>query len=328
MRTKQGGFVLIQVMLVFAILIIVAAKMQYEQRIQIERVSQQLFVSQAQSYIESAEDVAMVGLYVDSQYSTTDHLYELWNTTNSIFPPSPGWLLSSQLHDLQGRFNVNWLAQSSPDRDSSLKALQRLLLLLELEEDIAEELYNWFSSESDSSLSYAYEQPAYAASKREMADLSELLLLKAVSFDGYQTLTPYLSALPADSSLNINTAPALVIQSIAAFIDESSAEGLVESRGEEGFSSVDDFLSASIFRQNNDTSKYLNQLSVSSSWFELYSEASYGSRLLNCTTLLYRDNDSGQATVFGRNQSLNEPNPIADDPVYIGTYTELPIEEE
>ncbi|MEX2320915.1 MAG: hypothetical protein WD668_06150, partial [Saccharospirillum sp.] len=74
----ERGFALIQVLLVFAMLAIIVARLQYEQRIQIERTYQSLFLSQAQAYIDSAEDIARVGLVLDVKDNETDHLGELW----------------------------------------------------------------------------------------------------------------------------------------------------------------------------------------------------------------------------------------------------------
>ncbi|TCS42537.1 type II secretion system minor pseudopilin GspK [Reinekea marinisedimentorum] len=326
MIKNQRGFALIQVMLVFAILIIVAAKMQYEQRLQIERTRQMLFISQAQAYTESAEGVATVGLYLDAEYTDNDNFYEAWSTTTSVYPPADGWLLGAELNDLQGRFNLNWLSTDGSNRANAAKGFKRLLTLLEQDEDIADELLNWFDSESSIDQDYNDQQPPYAPSYHLMADVSELLLLKSVSYDAYSELAPYLSALPAGSALNVNTAPVAVIQSIASYIDDSSAEELVANREEEGYDSTSDFLDHEIFESNEDEDRYISSLSVNSEWFELYTEVSFENRVHRTTSLLYRN--GSDVTLYGRNRSVSEANHIPGDPVKIDTSTDAQSDEE
>jgi general secretion pathway protein K len=326
MIKNQRGFALIQVMLVFAILVIVAAKMQYEQRLQMERTRQMLFISQAQAYTESAEDVAIVGLYLDDKYTSNDNFYEAWSTTTSVYPPADGWLLGAELNDLQGRFNLNWLSKEASDRAKSAKAFKRLLTLLEQDEDIADELLNWFDDESGIDQNYSTQTPPYAPSYHIMADVSELVLLDSVTFDIYDDLRPYLSALPATTALNVNTAPQVIIQSIASYIDEDSAEDLVENREEEGYESASSFLDQDIFENNEDEDRYISDLTVNSSWFELYTEVSFENRVHQTTSLIYRNGSN--VTVYGRNRSLSEANHIPGDPVKIDTSADALSDEE
>ncbi|WP_320825883.1 type II secretion system minor pseudopilin GspK [Reinekea sp.] len=312
MIRQQNGFVLIQVMLVFAILIVVAAKLQYEQRIQIDRTAQSLFLSQAQTYAESAEAIAKVGLMLDLRSSQTDHLYEVWNTSEGLFPIDDG-LIQLELNDLEGRFNVNWLTAESGYRESAQQSLSRLLTILGSKPEIADELFQWFDSDSGIDYLYADELPSYAPAYRAMGDISELLLLKSVDYAEFNNIAPYLSALPADTKLNINTAPAEIIQSIAVYIDESSAQQVVVNRGETGFTSLSDFLNAEVFKQNEDSSVLLAQLSVTSNWFELYTAVTLQERTLTQRSTLHRGPTGITLTL--RDRSVQEANPIPGDPI-------------
>jgi len=311
MKPRQSGFVLIQVMLVFAILILIAAKLQYEQRINIERTYQSLFLSQAQAYSESAEAIAKVGLVLDLQKTKNDNLNERWNEPGVPFPVDDA-LIQLEINDLQGRFNLNWLSMESGYRDSARKSLKRLLTIIGSKPEIGDELFQWFDADSGIDYFYADELPSYAPSYREMADVSELLLLKAVDFDEYTKIKAFFSALPSDSALNINTAPVELIQSVSAFMDESNAQNTITSRGEEGLNSVSDFLNAEVFKENKDSEIYLAQLTVTSDWFELYTAITLEERTLTQRSILYR-NDRGVTLVL-RDRSVKEPNSIPGDP--------------
>lgn len=313
--THHRGFVLIQVMLVFATLVIIAAKLQVDQRVHIERTFQSLFLSQAQTYIDSAEDLAIVGLTLDKSNTSTDHLHELWNTANGAFPIDEQWFIFTELNDLQGRFNLNWLSKETTARADAREALKKLLAILNADPNIAEELYKWFDSESGVEYLYSDLDPSYGPSFIPMSDVSELLLLKSVNHETYQQLAPYFSALPATSALNINTAPVEVIQSVASFIDSDSAARLVDSRKVEGYSSVDDFLKDPIFTNNAKTKLTLNQLTVNSDWFELYTAVTFIDKTYSQRSVLYRG--ANRVSLILRDQAAKDANPIPGDPIKV-----------
>jgi general secretion pathway protein K len=324
---QQNGYVLLQTMFVFAILVVIVTQVQYQQRIQIERTSHSLFLGQAQVYAESAEAIARVGLKLDRQSSENDHLFELWNSSEGLYPVDGGGTIELQLNDLQGRFNVNWLSPNSGYRDGALKGFKKLLLLIELNTDIADELFQWFDPDSGADYFYSDENPSYFPSYTEMADVSELLLLKSITYEDLEKLKPYVSALPSDSALNINTAPAEVIQSIAGFIDEAMAQQTLTDRGEVGFSAVTDFLNQEVFKENEQAGIYLAQLTVSSYWFELFSSVTLQEKTLTQRTVLYRD-DEGEVMLSLRNRAETSASPIAGDPIKSETAEESESVEE
>jgi general secretion pathway protein K len=313
---KQNGFILLQVMLIFAILMVIVAQTQYKQRIQIQRTLNTLFLSQAQAYAESAEAIAQVGLTLDIENSETDHLYELWNTSEGMFPLDDGGLIEIELNDLQGRFNVNWLSPSSGFRDGGLKSFKKLLALIEGDIEVADELFQWFDQDSGVDFYYSDELPSYAPSYHEMVDTSELLLLKSVDQSQLKIISPYLTALPSDSKLNINTAPIEIIQSVANFINDDMANQAVTDRGEEGFSAVTDFMNLDVFKENEESGIFIpsTSLSVTSEWFELYTAVTLNEKTLTQRSVVHR-NEQGNTTLTLRDRTATSPSRIPNDPV-------------
>jgi general secretion pathway protein K len=312
MKTKRG-FALIQVLLVFAMLAIIVTHLQYEQRVQIERAYQSLFLSQAQAYIDSAEDIARVGLALDRQDNETDHLNELWNRPPVSFPVDEG-VISLEMNDLQGRFNLNALHPDSESREGAETGLKRLLLTLQLDESIADELSDWFDEDSGAEFEYGDQDPPYTPSFQPMADSSELLLLKSVDRDVLATLAPYVAALPPDAELNINTAPAEVLMTIAPFLSEADAETFVTQRSEEPYESVDGLLSQPVFQvQEEEEAVPLlnNRLTVSSDWFSLFTEVTLSGRTLTRISHILRDADSTRIVL--RSQAATEANRTPGD---------------
>lgn len=311
MRSERG-FALIQVLLVFAILAVVVSRMQYEQRIQIERAYQSLFLSQAQSYIDSSEAIARVGLKLDLEQTSKDHFYQDWNQPIGPLPLEEG-LISLELNDLQGRFNVNWLHPDSGYRQGAREGFKRLLIELGEDSAIADELYNWFDEDSGAEFNYGDLMPSYTPSFHPMADVSELRLLKSVDREVYEKLAPFVAALPARSALNINTATPQVFMTVANFLSLDDANGFVDARGEEGYNAVEDLTNQALF-QEAEEELLITNLSVRSYWFDLFTEVRVGTRSLTQQSRLFRDELEG-VLVTQRSQASSESNRAAGDPI-------------
>lgn len=313
----QKGYVLLQVLLAFSVLAVLVVDMQYRQRVQIERVQMNLFLSQAQAYAESAEALAMAGMSLDKEVSKVDHLNEEWNIPGVGFPLDEGGFIGVEMNDMQGRFNLNWLSMENPKRADARKGFEKLLSILGHPTSIAKELYDWFDPDSGAQYNYLDQLPSYIPAATPMADVSELLLLKDVDRDILESLKPYVSALPADSALNVNTAPEEVLQTIAGHIGAQQAQDAINKRGEDGFRSPTDFLNQPAIKDNNQAGIYLDNLSVTSDWFEVFTLVTIGERTLTQSALLYRD-EKGSAMIARRDRSATLSNPIAGDPVKFG----------
>ena len=120
-----------------------------------------------------------------------------------------------------------------------------------------------------------------------MMHISELRLVKGITQEVYEAVSPYLTALPGNTAVNVNTAPAPVLAAIAPSLSISSAEDLIIEREEKPFESIQAFLSHSLL-QGSETNP--QALSVQSSFFNLGSEVKIGNSLLKNNSLLHRIN--------------------------------------
>jgi general secretion pathway protein K len=178
---------------------------------------------------------------------------------------------------------------------------RRLLLALQIDAPYAERLLDWLDADFEPSGGYGAEdnqyllaEPAYRAANRALADVSELRLLLEMNEVDYQRLLPWVSALPADATLNVNTASAQVLASLAEGLTLGAAEGLVAARAGQGYANVSSFLA-----QMPGLSVQSQGLAVGSQYFQVISEVSVGDRRQVLRSTLQRASD-GKLYVLAR----------------------------
>ena len=114
---SQRGAALIVAMLVFALVAALLVGLQRDFSLTLQRGTQQLFSEQAWAYLMGAEGLAELALLADAKQdakaeSPTDHLGELWAQPATPYPLDAGGMMSGQIEDLQGRFNIHWLVNA------------------------------------------------------------------------------------------------------------------------------------------------------------------------------------------------------------------------
>ena len=291
MARYQQGVALITAMLVVALATIAAVAMATRQQLDIRRTASLLHGEQAYSYVLGAESWAQVVLARDLRESGIDTLEEDWSTQ----PPVSfveGGAIFGRIIDLQGRFNVNNLvAGGVPDKDA-IDRFKRLLTLLELDETLAAALVDWIDENIDVRFpdgaedeTYMLLDTPYRAANQPLADISELRLVKGYSAEVIEKLRPFIVALPEVTAVNVNTASAEVLSTVADDLSTSDGEKLVEARGEEGFESVDSFVQDPTLHAKDVTRA---SLSVTSQWFLMVSEANIGDGRARLASLIQR----------------------------------------
>jgi general secretion pathway protein K len=133
-----------------------------------------------------------------------------------------------------------------------------------------------------------------------LADVSELRLVKGYEPEVIEKLRLFVAALPEATPLNVNTASAEVLSTVAENMSLSDGESLIETRGEDGFETVAKFTD-----QNELKGKKLNadQLSVESDWFLMVSEANIGLSRARLASLIQRT-DKGMLVVRRQREFL------------------------
>jgi len=177
--------------------------------------------------------------------------------------------------------------------EPQFQVLQRLLIRLELKPELAQAIVDWIDPDQDplfpdgaEDSDYTVRTPPYLAANRSLFSVGELRLLKGMEQEAYDKLAPLVCALPPDTPLNVNTAPAAVLAALAEEKDIKEIEILLEKPPEEGYKNVDDFLNAAKLTLD---ATLKAQLSVASQYFGLRVEAQVGDGRAMLYSILQRD---------------------------------------
>lgn len=290
LRDRQQGAALITAILIVAIASIIATSIYYDSFLYIKRSSNMLLSDQARLYSLGAEDWAADILMRDSEDDPArDHLGEEWA---AILPPLPidGGTLQGSLEDHQGRFNLNNLVTTGGEiNEPAYEQFKRLLEATGQAVQLADRVVDWLDSNQEPMFPDGAEDSMYSSlrvpyktANGPITSTSELFAVEGFDREIFLALAPYVTALPIGSKLNINTASAPVFYAIVPEISLGDAEGLVESRPEDGFATIEEFTSQA------ETADPL-ELSLNSQYFKLTVRVTIGTLQLNMYSLLARE---------------------------------------
>ncbi len=311
---SQAGVALLTALLIVSLATVAAVAMTSRQQLDMRRTGNLLHGEQAWAYVLGAESWARVVLARDAKESEVDHLGEDWAMQ---VPASfvEGGSVSGRVIDLQGRFNLNNLVVDGEADSAAIARYKRLLRTLKLDESLADALVDWLDKDIDTRFpdgaedeTYQLLDPAYRAANRLMADVSELRLVKGYDAEVVATLlganggVPFVTALPEATALNVNTATAEVLTTLAEGLTLADGEAMVEARGDNGFEKLQDLLQqpALAGRQVD-----ADALDVESHWFLTVAEANVGQGRARLASLMQRDR--GTVRVIGRRRVFADP---------------------
>jgi general secretion pathway protein K len=316
---RQRGVALIIALVLVALATILAWKISFQGYLERRRSIGVLAADQALQFGMGAEALAADVLSRDLQESKQDTLAEAWAQPTQALPITspndpegePIGTLQGSLEDMQGRFNLNNLgrvtADGKPD-PQPLAQFQRLLVALNLEPKWAQIARDWIDAgnipgEPDGAKDAVYtaQTPPYLTGNWPMTSTSELLALPGFGIDRFQKLAPYVTALPtANAPINLCTAPALVIESLADNLNgewSTNPDALIIGRKTGCFPDTNTF--KNIVGAAN-AGKMTGQFADSTSYFRLTTQVTLGTMEFTLYSLLLRGN-GGKVTPLLRN---------------------------
>lgn len=245
----QRGAILIIALLIVSVIAALAIDFTARFQLSIGRAENRFFGAQMRESLFSLEGAAMWTLKEDKREDNKnrntdyDHLNEFWAKAEDyrtlIQAEFEDVVLNElRLDDAQGRFNLNQLVSRADPFDESLPFSERytvyekrfMRLLQAMPDDfvsfteaeaITQALMDWVDSNNTVSGSGGAENAYYQslevpirAANNLISSVSELRLIKGMSEEIYEWISPLVVALPETVGININTASVDVLRSL------------------------------------------------------------------------------------------------------------------
>jgi general secretion pathway protein K len=297
---RQRGIALLVAILLVALGTILAATVAYENAMTARRGTATYAFDESILIQQGAEALAAYGVRQIHQSDPT-HIYigQGWDKPLGPLEVVPGVMLEAHLEDMQGRFNLNNLVQTTGTPDPGyVTAFENLLALVGLEPKWAPLLVDWIdydiqpqNTDGAEDSVYMGQTPPYRTANRYITSPSELLALPGFGRDRYMALAPYVTALPQGTQLNVCTASGVVLDAFigSGHTEFSAGNGqqLAQNRG----NTTGCFPTPSAFQaaMSGNAPKSSVKFAQTSNYFRLTSYITIGSTEFSLYSLLYQD---------------------------------------
>ena len=280
---NQRGVALLLALLLTAVVTVLAVAVAGDQAFALHRSHNLSRRMQAAAYLTGVEYLAAAHLrprLADAQAPSPVRLLLPWPLEVAG---------RGTLRDAQGCFNLNTLSPQAGDITLAEARFRRLLALLDLPADIADQLLDWLDEDAEARFAgaeddaYSRRDPPMRTADAPLADVSELRLLPAMDGAAYAALAPLVCALPPAAAINVNAAAPLLLAAVIDGLRPGRAGDLAARAAAAPFASLDAFLADPAL------SGLLVEaagLTVRSDWFALQAEVTLDGFTLQRDSLL------------------------------------------
>lgn len=210
-----------------------------------------------------------------------------------------GYRIKSTIYDMQARFNLNNLAD-----EKGLQCFKRLLKIVDATltpeqiDNIQRATTDWIlpgANQNQFGRYYAELSQPYRAAHRPMVSASELRLVKGIDAKLLTALQPYITALPENTLINVQSAPPIILMMLSENMDLSAAKGVELLRSTTPFTSNQAFLNVDIVKNHQIKS---DQITVTSRYFLVETEVAVDNQRTVLYTLLKRLEQGKKASIL------------------------------
>jgi len=217
---RERGVAIITAILIVAVSASAAALMLAQQSAMVDQAMLVAARAQADNYARAGLDWARGVLQEDARSDKVDFFGEGWAQPIAALPVERA-IVSGSIADEQGKFNLNNLVRDNRPSEPDVQAFQRLLASLGLEPALADAVVDWIDTDSDLSgpggaedAYYLSLRKPYRTANAAMMQVEELYQVRGFDAKAVAKLRPYVSALPANTALNVNTASGPVLRAL------------------------------------------------------------------------------------------------------------------
>jgi general secretion pathway protein K len=260
-KTEQGGFIVVVVLCMVMLMSVLLLGFHYKARASLHSVDRFQKSEQALHCARAGLNIA-VAAFQDRPDRPDRHTNKLWLSLLSgenTFPVGDG-RCSVTISEETGKLNVNFLKDKSGTLNrSKIDQVLRLFDLLNRQKDaqpkisygLVPSIIDWtdrddqvtslpfIRSDSRGAESGYYQKlkPPYACRNGLLETTEELLLVKGITPEVFDRISDYVTVF-GDGKININYAPALVLQSLSEEMNAALAQLIVDRRKMEPFQNV------------------------------------------------------------------------------------------
>jgi general secretion pathway protein K len=303
---RQRGVAIITALLIVTIATTISITISTRLQLDVRRTGNLLAQDQADFYLLAAERWSGRILKQDLENSTYDGLDEDWAIE---LPPIPvdGGSIQGKLTDLHACININNLRNSGAIDPVTEQRLQSLFQLYSISTSATQAMTDWMDADLNDTNPggaedgyYLNLESPYRVANTTFSSVSELRLVRGFEdSEKFRQLSPHLCAYEAgDSSINVNTADAVVLKSLASGMTDEMVDAIIEQRKDEPFEDINQFFA---FQNLGSIITEKKGLSVKSSYFKLRTQARIGQANKVMYSIIHRD-EQGVVKVLHRTQ--------------------------
>lgn len=306
-QANQQGVALLAALILMLAVVLTLGNIFYRHQIDVSQVTDSLHSDQALLLALSAESWAKQLLSSDQDDRDVDSLDEDWARATPLLPVDGGFLRGC-LIDLQSRINVNNFASYNSEiwdeqvvegqvgfANSFLELLEslqlpsdpgKLAVIIDWVDTNNEQVNQWGAEQAD----YEFEQTPQAVANSMITDVTELALLREYNAQLVRQLMPWLTALPRETAVNINTASKPLLEALTVEDKEQFAEFVLNNRP---FDNLDAFYKTAgdLFSIEEAEAKLRwpqNMIAVKTDYFQLNMEIALGNAQLEIKSIIDR----------------------------------------
>lgn len=301
--TQRGAVAVLFALVIMALTVSAAVSLSYDMALDTRRTYTLLFQEQARLIAYGAEDWVGDVLARDAGESETDHFGELWAQELPALPVEGVGIqgvVAGRIVDLQSRFNLNNLLGGDGRADEvELERFQRLLQLVQIDPQRADAVIDWMDGDTEIRFpggaedeTYTTRIPPSLTANRPFRSIGELSLIEGFDAEAMTRLRPHITALPARTQLNANTATPLVLQALDENVSGGDIERVIEERQEFGIEDLQVTFGGLL------TPEAITSLGLATNYFELRSVVRIGSVRFTMYSLIFRNEQGDLAVVM------------------------------
>ena len=256
----------------------------------------------AKALAQAAHEAAVWALFADEDFDV-DGPGEAWSDFDGTGLPlslADGAFVSGRITDESGKLNVNMLLSDEGEIDEArAEQVRRLLEILGLDPSACDALLDWLDPDDikrmDGAESYHYQalEIPYLCANGPLLTPGQTRLVRGLE-DG--DLLPFVT-IYTDGKINVNTAPAEVLQSLDEGLDRTVAEALISRREDLPFTSLEEVGEVGGVDQEL-FGRIQGFLTVKSSTYGVTLDARWGDTTAHLRSVVERDDDKGPLLLY------------------------------